>query len=305
MNFLLLPFLAANVCATGLPVTDPVLQGIQATSLANNKLFHTFMQIQLVQDAIMIKNNILEAESYYNYIDKCSKHRGGLIGYYSDMIKLQLQAMIEQDKMALMNEATTVTGANAVDDFMGAMGAGAVAAVQSAGDAANSALAGQVSGFNAFYNGVTDHAVSAANNIVRNYQQKKSAVGQAQFARNVTLSQAVTTAMSESNENIAALAKSLANLDKLASQGDLEDRQYEQVNTSMGSLNTRIALEAYKMLNIQATLLQASLNEQTASQAMAMQVQQDLAAYATQQGQQKAKYSHTAADVLREFRRKP
>ena len=286
-------------------VNDPVLSGIASTNGANAKLFHTFMQIQLVQDAIMVKNNILEAESYYNYIDKCSKHRGGLIGYYSDIIKLQLQTMINQDKMALMNEATTVTGANAVDDFMGAMSAGAVAAVQKAGDVANSALAGQVSSFNAAYNNATNYQVADANNIVRSYQQNKAAVGQAQFARNVTLSQAVTGAMKESNENIAALGKSLSQLDQLASQGDLEDHQYEQVNTSLGSLHARIALEQYKMLNIHATLLQAVLNEATANQAMTMQVQQDLAVYATQQGQQKAKYSHTAADVISEFKRQP
>ena len=285
-------------------VHDPVNGALIGIQTANQKMFHTFMQLQMVQDAIMIKNNILEAESYYTYISNCSKHRGGLVGYYKDMAMNELTQMINADKFALEQQATTITGPNVVDDFMAAAQTAAIGAVKNAGNAANSTAGNVVSSFNRAYNNTTNYQVADANLAVQTWQQQQN-VQNGQFAKNAAIAQTVGQQLQQSNANIAILMNATHDLRQKAAQGDLQDHDYEAVNTSINSINAQVGIEIHHMLNAQTTLLKTLLDSQSAAQALALQTAQDISAFKSQNAMQRLKYGANSNSILTELQRQP
>ena len=283
-------------------VHDPINGAVAQVGVANDKLFHTFMQLQMVQDALMVKNNILEAESYYAYIDNASKHRGGLVGFYKDMAMAEINQIVTADKNMLLGQATTITGPTAVDDFMAAATAGAISATQQAASAANSVTASGVSSFNTAYDGATDEAVANTNNVVRKWQQQRN-IQTSQLAKQVALSSTVASAMAASNEYVAKLETSLNNLAATATQGSLTDQQHEQIIASYAAINAKLLVELHRVLNIQATLLKTQLDSQSTTLALAQQTATDLSTYKSQNAAWRQQYGAPAGTITDQMKK--
>jgi hypothetical protein len=283
-------------------VHDPINGATAQLGVANARLFHTFMQLQMVQDALMIKNNILEAESYYTYIDNASKHRGGLVGFYKDMALAEINQIVAADKNMLEQQATTITGPTAVDDFMAAATAGAIRVTQQAASAADSAAAGGVSSFNVAYNDATGGAVANSNSVVRTWQQQQN-IQTSQLAKQVALSSSVASAIAASNAYVAKLDTSLNSLAGTASLGSLTDQQHEQIIASYAAINAKLLVELHRLLNIQATLLKTQLDSQSATSALAQQTATDLSTYKSQNAALRRQYGAPAGTITAQMQK--
>ena len=294
---------SSHIFAQGAAIVhDPLNGAIMQAGQVNNKLYQTFMQLQVVQDALMIKNNVLEAESYYDYINNASKSRGGLVGFYKNMAMAEINQIVTADKFALEQQATTITGPNAVDDFMAAASVSAINAVQSAGTAANSTAGSAVSGFNAVYNNATNYQVADANLVVRTWQQQQN-VQNGQLAKQVAISSAVASQLAASNFYVANLDTALNNLAQTATQPNLTDQQHEQIHASYSAINAKLLVQTHHMLNIQATLIKTLLDSQSAAQALAQQAAADINAFKSYNAMQRAKYGGSASAITAELQR--
>ena len=274
--------LAAHCFGQGVSVVhDPINGAILSAKSSSDALFQTFMKLQIVQDAIMIKNNVLEAESYYAYINNASKSRGGLVGFYKDMAMAEVNQIVTADKFALETQATTITGPNAVDDFMAAASAAAVSATRQVGAAVNSAAASGVSDFNAAYNGATGGVVASANNVVRTWQQQQN-IQTGQLAKQVAISSSAASAMAASNTYVAQLDTALNNLAQTATLPNLTDQQHEQMRVSYAAINAKLLVQLHHMINVQATIQKTLLDAQSTALALSQQAATDLGTYKSQ-----------------------
>jgi len=283
-------------------VHDPLNGAILQAGNINNKLFQTFQQLQIVQDALVIKDNLIEAEGYYNYGYNASKSRGGLVGFYKNMAMAEINQIVTADKNMLETQATTITGPNAVDDFMAAATVGAISATQQAGNAANSAAMSGVSSFNTAYNGVTGGAVTSANNVVRTWQQQQS-IQTGQLAKQAAISSATASAISASNAYVAQLDTSLNALAQTATMPNLTDQQHEQLIVSYSAINAKLLIQLHHMINVQATLEKTMLDSNSTTMALAQQTATDLSTYTSQNAAWRQQYGAPAGTITDQMKK--
>jgi hypothetical protein len=279
-------------------VQDPLQTA--STQMGNSILqaHATFMKLQMVQDAEILKNNFLQAESYYNYINTRSKSRGGLVGYYSQMVTNEVNTVIDAEKMNIENDANNVTGANFVNDLAvqatnaaaavsgGAMNAG-VGALNSGVNAANAAYGGSMlAGYN---------SVLSANNATR-------AVA---FQRNMAIANSAGVVISTSYVTVASLMTSLNDLKKQANAQNIDDQTYESLNLSIAAVQAQLTTEVHRMLALNAQLLKAQLDTQNLEQAFSRQTAADMASFYNKSVQRRSANGTDANAVITELKRQP
>jgi hypothetical protein len=291
-------FVVVPMADSQVVVQDPVQTA--ATQFGNSVLqaHATFMKLQMVQDAEILKNNFLQAESYYNYINARSKSRGGLMGYYSQMVTNEVDTVIDAQKMSIENDANNVTGATFVNDLAvqatnaaaavsgGAMNAG-VSALNSGVNAANAAYGGSMlAGYN---------SVLSANNATR-------AVA---FQRNMAIANSAGVVISTSYVTVASLMTSLNDLKKQANVQNLDDQTYESLNLSIAAVQAQLTTEVHRMLALNAQLLKAQLDTQNLEQAFSRQTAADMASFYNKSVQQRSANGTDANAVITELNRQP
>lgn len=116
-------------------VNDPLLNTTAKAHLAISQLHNKFMELQAVKDFVEIKNNALAAKETFDYFDQKSRHRGGLVGYYKDYLKKEMNSIADEELSRINNEASTITGNTAVGTLVNH----AANAITNTGDAVISA----------------------------------------------------------------------------------------------------------------------------------------------------------------------
>ena len=280
------------------PVTDPVQTA--ATQLGTSVLqaHAAFMKLQLVQDAEILKNNFLEAESYYNYIDQRSKHRGGLMGYYSQMVTNEIDTVVNAEKLSIETDANNVTGANFVNDL-------AVQATNAASAVSNAAFSGGVSAVNAgvgAVNGIYGGSMLAGYNGALS---ANNATRAAAFQRNMAIANSAGAAITTSNTNVASLMTSLNDLKKQANVQNIDDQTYESLQLSMTAVQAQLSTEVHRMLSLNAQLLKADLDNRNLEQAFSRQTAADMATFYGKSVQQRAAHETDPNAVITELKRQP
>jgi hypothetical protein len=290
--------LAVPIVDAQLAVSDPVQTAATQFQTSVLQAHATFMKLQLVQDAEIIKNNALQAESYYNYIDQHSKHRGGLVGYYSEMVTQEVNSVIDSEKMSIEYDATHVTGANLVNDMAVQSANAASAQTAAAMGAGVGGLNSGVDAVNGLYGG---SKLSGFNNALT----KNGATRAAAFQQSSAISAAAGTAITTSYTNVADLTKSLNDLKKQANVGNLDDQTYEGLQLSMTAVQAQLSTEVHRMLALNAQLLKAQLDSQNLQTAFSRQTAADMAAFYGKSSQQRAASGTDANAVSAELKRQP
>jgi hypothetical protein len=264
-----------------IPVSDPVQTAATQLQTSVLQAHATFMKLQLVQDAEVVKNNFLQAQSYYNYIDNRSKHRGGLMGYYSEMVTNEINTVVDAEKMSIENDANNVTGSNLVND-LAVQATNAASAVSSA--AFSSGVNGVAGGVNAA-NGVYGGSMLAGYNSALSSNKATRAVA---FQRNMALSNAAGATITTSNTNVAQLMTSLNDLKQQANTQNLDDQTFESLQLSMTAVQAQLNTEVHRMLSLNAQLLKADLDNRNLEQAFSRQTAADMQSFYSRSVQQRS-----------------
>ena len=280
------------------PVTDPVQTAATQFQTGVLQAHASFMKLQMVQDAEILKNNFLEAESYYNYINLRSKHRGGLMGYYSEMVTNEIDTVVNAEKLSIETDANNVTGANFVNDL-------AVQATNAASAVSGAAVSGGVNavtyGVNAA-NGVYGGSMLAGYNSALSANKATRAVV---FQRNMTIANAAGASITTSNTNVAQLTNSLTDLKKQANVMNLDDQTYESLQLSMTAVQAQLSTEVHRMLSLNAQLLKTDLDNRNLEQAFSRQTSADMATFYGKSVQQRGANGTDQNAVITELKRQP
>lgn len=290
--------LTAPSARAQVPVTDPVQTAATQLQTSVLQAHATFMKLQLVQDAEIVKNNFLQAQSYYNYVDQRSKHRGGLMGYYSEMVSNEVNQVIDAEKMSIENDANNVTGANLVNDMALQAAQAAAAVTGGAMKAGVGAVGSGVDGANGVYGGSKLAGYNGA-------LQTNNATRAAAFQRNLAISNSAGAQITESDNNVARLMTALNDLKKQANNGNIDDQTYEGLQLSMTAVQAQLSTEVHRMLALNAQLTKAMLDSQNLEQAFSRQTAADMQAFYSHSAQQRAASGTDRAAVTTELNRMP
>ena len=258
---------AYAVLGVGDEVHDPIAEGILHLQQTQSETFHTFMRLQIVQSAIVIKNEFLAAQTYYNYIKQRSMHRGGLIGSYRDELTQVMQAELQNEKSQLLSEATNQTGATVIDDFMLLTTTLTGQKVDAASQKLLAAQKSAQASADVVYLNATNNDVARMNNAVRNWQWAQGVMRQAEYNKNATLVASCAIAINNSQARMQQLIQQLTAQEQNVSSSDLSDTDYEAYSSAMTSIRARIEVEQYKMEALRATMQQAEYSQTTMDQA--------------------------------------
>jgi hypothetical protein len=279
-------------------VSDPVQTAATQLQTSVLQAHATFMKLQLIQDAEIVKNNFLQAQSYYNYIDQRSKHRGGLMGYYSEMVTNEVNQVIDAEKMSIENDANNVTGANLVND-MAVQAAQAAAAIT--GSALNSGVSALGSGVDAANGEYGGSKLAGYNGAL----QTNNATRAAAFQRNLAISNSAGAQITASDTNVAQLMTALNDLKKQANGGNLDDQTYEGLQLSMTAVQAQLSTEVHRMLALNAQMTKAMLDSQNLEQAFSRQTAADMQSFYSRSVKQRSANGADKAAVTTELNRMP
>ncbi len=290
--------IAAPAVDAQVMVQDPVQTA--TTQLGNSVLqaHASFMKLQMVQDAEILKNNFLQAESYYNYINARSKSRGGLMGYYGRLVANEVNAVIDAEKMSIENDANNVTGSNLVNDL-------AVQATNAAAAVSGSAMKAGVGALNS---GVDSTNAAYGGSMLAGYNgalSAKNATRAAVFQRNMSIANSAGSAISTSYTTVSSLMTSLNDLKKQANAQNLDDRAYESLNLSIAAVQAQLTTEIHRMLALNAQLIKAQLDTQNLEQAFSRQTAADMAAFYGKSVRQRSANGTDVNAVITELKRPP
>jgi hypothetical protein len=281
-----------------IPVSDPVQTAATQLQTTVLQAHATFMKLQLVQDAEIVKNNFLQAQSYYNYIDQRSKHRGGLMGYYSEMVTNEINTVVDAEKMSIENDANNVTGSNLVND-LAVQATNAASAVSSAAFSGGvNTVAGGVDAANGVYGG----SMLTGYNSALSANKATRAVA---FQRNMVLANSAGASITTSNTNVASLMTSLNDLKKQANVQNIDDQTYEGLQLSMTAVQAQLSTEVHRMLSLNVQLLKADLDNRNLEQAFSRQTAADMQSFYGKSAQQRAANGTNSNAVITELNRQP
>lgn len=289
---------AASPLAAQVAVTDPVQNALMTLNNQVLTQHSLFMKLQMVQDAEIIKNNFVQAEGYYNYIDQRSKGRGGLVGYYKEMVESDVNQVVDAEKMNLRNDATSVTGPTLVNDF--ALKA-ADEATRASGDAIDGAGRTLDGGVNAADSAYGDSKFGAFNSALR----RRNGTRAAAFSSALTVAGAAGRQIDASDLQVGELTKAVNDLRKQAADPNIDDKTYESLTLSLNAVQAQLAVELHRMLSINAQLTKAMLDSQNVEQAFSRQTAADFHGYARDAAQKRGSLGTDANAVKRELNRMP
>jgi hypothetical protein len=292
--------LAASPLNAQVVVNDPVQNSLQGVNNAVLQAHATFMKLQLVQDAEIVKNNFIQGEQYYNYIDQRSKHRGGLMGYYQEMVANQVNQIVTQEELSLETNANNVTGANLVNDLASRASITASAVSSAAIAGAAGGVIGGMQGADALYGSSNLTAFNGA-------LQKTSATRAVQFQRNVSIANSAGAQITASNTNVAGLTNALNELKKEAAANSLsmDDNTFESLQLSIQAVQGELAVETHHLTAINAQLMKAMLDNQNIDDAFSRQTGADFNGYLNSSAQRRASSGTNSQSVITELNRQP
>jgi hypothetical protein len=271
---------APQVQAAGLVVTDPVQSTLTKLQIAGQEKHNAFMKMQMVQDAVIIKNNYLASKAFYDQIDAQSKHRGGLMGYYKEMIEQQFDNVAQSQWRQFQDEATNVTGENSVNTFLNKTSAkisdGAGRGIDAAGNATMAPLNSLDSGYSSVRGAL--------------FQQQK---------RQVDAVDMRTTASDKIAEPIEKEIKSLV---RRASVPAISTKELESIQMHANLTQLQLMAEIRQLLSLNSQQINAQTKKDLAEMTMALKASNDLAMYGSAR---KATPKMSSDEIVRELKRRP
>lgn len=257
---MLLLCLASPARPAAMIVNDPVQTSIQKMNLSVQTLHTKFMKLQMVQDAITLKNNYLAAKRFYDNIEAKSKHRGGLMGYYADYAKEQFKAMAEQEWARLYAEGTNQTGPAAVEDLINGVFGAVNQKVGAAIDSAEGAVAAGIEAPDRGYSNVR-HALFSG-------QKRQTA--------------SVDKMIAASEQGAIATNKQIQDLVKRGSAAKIDDRANDSIQMQAAILQVQLLSQIRQLLNLNAQIGNFEAKQGMAEEAVGMATANDLAEYRAQ-----------------------
>ncbi|MBI5239122.1 MAG: hypothetical protein HY926_01485 [Elusimicrobia bacterium] len=253
-------FLAAPARPAVMIVNDPVQTSIQKVNLSVQTLHTKFMKLQMVQDAITLKNNYLAAKRFYDNIEAKSRHRGGLMGYYADYAKEQFKAMAEQEWARLYAEGTSQTGPAAVEDLInGVFGA-----------------------VNQKVGGVIDSAEGAVAEGMAVPDRGYANVRHSLFSQQKRQTEAVDKMVASSEKGAAATNKQIQDLVRRGSAAQIDDKASDSIQMQAAILQVQLLSQIRQLLNLNAQINNFQAKQGMAEEAVGMATANDLAEYRAQ-----------------------
>lgn len=275
-----LPILLALQAQAQVAVTDPALTAAVQVSNQMNQLHQKFMRMQMVQDAVVLKNTYLQSKQYYEMVERRSKHRGGLMGYYRDFFDQQMQNVAADEWRKLNFEASSITGdtplSRLVRQGADALGNGAGEAFGAAGGRVGKSMDGVDAGY------------KGARAVI--FREQASEVASAD-----KLSLA-------SEDRAAKIGAMIGDLVKRGSASSINDHERESIEMHAQLLQLQLLSEMRQLLNLNAQINNAKAKRSLAEAAAAIRAAQDLGRFRAAA----AKAPRATDDqVVHELRRRP
>lgn len=265
-------------------VIDPAAITVHKLNLALQEKHSAFMKLQMVQDALQLKNNYLQAKSYYDSIYYKSQHKGGLVGYYKDYFEEQLTNLAADQWRQLSTEANTITGPTAVSDL-------AAYLTGSAGNAAGAGINGAASVVGRGMESL-DSGYKGARGEIFSQSQKQVVI--------------VDKMIQSSEERGDKLKDQIRLLVKRGSRDEVDETESEAITMQAAVLQLQLLSDVRQLLALNAQVLNAQAKQQLAEMTVALAATNDLSILKDQV--ERLKKLKPAADsnaLQRELRRRP
>ncbi len=263
LKILVLVFFAVMPARGQLVVSDPVQTAIQKAHLDLMALHTQFMKLQLVSDAVTLKNNYLAAKQFYDTIEAHSMHRGGLMGYYADYVKEQLNNMAAQEWSRIYSEGTNLTGPTAVQDL----------------------ITGVTNAISQKVGGAIDSAAGAVGAGMQVPDRGYSGVRQAIFSQQKQQTASVDKMVAASEQGAAATNQQITELVSRGSAADIDDQASESIQMHAALLEVQLLSQIRQLLNLNAQISNSQAKQSLAEAAVGMATANDLAGYRAQAAQ--------------------
>lgn len=276
----LLSLLLAGSAQAQVAVTDPALTAAVQMQSQFTQLHNRFMQMQMVQDAVVLKNTYLQSKQYYDMVEERSRHRGGLMGYYRDFFDQQMTNMAADEWRKMSFEASSVTG----DTPLGRI-------VRKGADALGN-------GAGSAFGAATGLAGRGLGDVDSGYQGVRAVIFHEQ-ASQVTAADRLSQA---SEDRAAQIQAMIGDLVKRGSAAAINDRERDSIEMHAQLLQLQLLSEMRQLLNLNAQIGNAKAKQALAEAAASIRAAQDLGRFRAAA----AKTPRPGKDqVLHELRRRP
>lgn len=270
----------ARPAAAQVVVTDPTQTTLTKLQMAVQEKHNQFMKMQMVQDAVTLKNNYLASKAFYEMVEQNSKHRGGLMGYYKDMVEQQFDNIAQQQYRQFNDEFTNVTGENAVNTALNRMS-------KKVSDTAGAGID------------------AGANASMRPFQAADgtyAAVRGQMFQREQKQVEALEARTMASDKIVEPIEKEIKNLVRRASVPTIGTKEKESIDLHAQLTQLQLLAEIRQMLSINSQALNAQARKNLNEQTMALSAVRDLAKY---KADASAFRKPSDNDVVKELKRRP
>jgi hypothetical protein len=274
--------LLAGTGSAQLVVSDPAQTTVSQLHLQVTQLHAEFMKLQLVQDAITLKNNYLQTKAFYDTVYAHSQHRGGLMGYYKDYFDQEFQNIAADEWRKLNLEGSSITGDTAVGRLV-AQGAAAI------GGATGSAI-----------NGAGGLVGSGMTGVDGGYKNARGAL----FSEQKKQVSGVDKMIAMSETRADATSAMIADLVKRGSSDVISDGERESIDMHATLLQLQVLSDMRQLLNLNAQILNAQSKQNLAETGLALKTTQDLAAFRAG-GAQRKSTTATSDQMVHELQRRP
>jgi len=277
---LLLSTLLARPIEAQVVVTDPGQTAVSQMQYHLQLLHTQFMKLQMVQDAVILKNNYLQTKEYYDMVYEHSQHRGGLMGYYKDYFEQQLDNAAADQWRQLNAEASSISSGTFVNTLVAEAAGDVAAGTENAIGGAAGAVGGGLK--------TLDGGYGNARGLL--FRQKKAQV-------------AAIDAMNAASEQRAdATTQQVAALVQRGSSGMISDTERESIQMHAQLLQLQLLSELRQLMNVNTEILNAKAKEDLAESALALKASAALADHTNRQ----ASRATTSQDaIVRELQRRP
>jgi hypothetical protein len=261
-------------------VTDPVQTTLTKLQIAAQEKHNAFMKLQVIQDAKVLKDNFIASKAFYDQVEEHSNHRGGLMGYYKNMVEQQFDNVAQSQWRQFQDEATNATGDSAVNSFLQKMSAKISEAAGKGIDAAGNAV---ISPFNALDSGYS----SVRTKLIHQQQLQVEAVDKRTGA---------------SDKIAEPIEKEIMDLVRRASMPAISTKESESIQMHALLAQLQLMAEMRQLLNINAQQFNAQAKKNLAEMLIAQKAANDLSAYKMDGA------AHTTPSqdaIIREMKRRP
>lgn len=280
LPLLLLSSLLARPSAAQIVVTDPGQTAV-AQMQYHLQLLHTqFMKLQMVQDAVILKNNYLQTKEYYDMVYEHSQHRGGLMGYYKDYFEQQLDDAAADQWRHINAEASSISSGTFVNTLVAEAASDVAAGTEDAIGGASGVVGGGLK--------TLDGGYGNARGLL--FHQKKAQVA------------AIDAINAASEQRADATTKQIAEVVKRGSSSMISDSERESIQLHAQLLQLQLLSELRQLMNVNTQILNERAKEDLAESALALKASAALADHTSSQAS-RATASQDA--IVRELKRRP